>query len=140
MKSGAAKRRHRVGARERVDAAAVRVSGIRPKRFRDQHAAANAVEQSRVQMHYAPPIAELDLVTINNAERIRVVGMNHHLRASFPRARSPRFGEARIEKATGRRCGEPERMLGIGFLNELPMGPETGKRRRRMLSGPAQKW
>src|SRR6202035_5818122 len=45
MERRAAIWRDRVGASERVDAAAVGVGGIGPDRFRDQHAAAHAVEQ-----------------------------------------------------------------------------------------------
>src|ERR1700731_30397 len=44
MERRAAIRRDRVGAGQRVDAAAVGVGRIGPHRFRDQHAAAHAVE------------------------------------------------------------------------------------------------
>ena len=61
--------RDRVGAGERVDAAAVRIGGVRPDRFRDQHAAPHAVEQLGVQTHLAARIAEHDRVAVGDAER-----------------------------------------------------------------------
>ncbi len=45
VEGGAAVGRDRIRAGQRVDAAAVGVSRIRPDRFRDQHAAPHAVEQ-----------------------------------------------------------------------------------------------
>ena len=62
VKRRAAERRDGVGAGQRIDAAAVGVSRIGPDRFRDQHAAAHAVEQFGVEAHFAAPIAERDHV------------------------------------------------------------------------------
>src|SRR5882724_3198116 len=45
VERGAADRRHRLGAGERIDAAAANMGLVRVNRFRDQHAAAQAVEQ-----------------------------------------------------------------------------------------------
>ena len=104
VEGGAAARRDRVGAGERVDAAAVAIGGIRPDRLGDQHPAAQAVEMPRVQAHLARAYCRAPTsVAVGDAVHGRVVRMDHHLgRPSFARElgisvnvelRKPRAGE-----------------------------------------------
>src|SRR5580693_9699508 len=80
MERRAAIRRDRVGAGQRVDAAAVGVSRIRPQRFRDQHAAAHAAEYFCVNLHLAAAIAERHLFAIDDTERGGILGAYHYRR------------------------------------------------------------
>ena len=136
VERGAAERRHRVGAGECVDAAAVGVSRIRPDRFGDQHAAAHAVEQLGVQAHLTAAVAEHDRIAVGDGERCGILRIDHHHRPAFPGQRGRRLGETRIEKAARRRGGQPKRMLGVGLLDH---GPVVGQRRnvRSMIAVPA---
>src|SRR5665213_480237 len=64
VERGAADRRHRFGAGQHVDAAAADMALVRVHRFRDQHAAAQAIEYFRGQRSLAPDIAERDGVAV----------------------------------------------------------------------------
>ena len=55
-----------VGAGERVDAAAIREVGVRPDRFRDQHAAPHALEEPGADQHRAARIAQAHPVAVRD--------------------------------------------------------------------------
>ena len=137
VEGSAAERGDGVGAGQRVDAAAVGVGGIGPDRFRNQHAAAHAVENFGVDLHLAALVAERDVVAVGDAERRGVVGMDHHRGPTLAGERGWRFGEGRIEKAARRRRGQAERMLGVRLLDHLPMVGKFRNGGRRGCPVPA---
>ena len=72
--------RDRVGAGQRVDAAAVGIGVVRPDRFRDQHAAAHAVEQRARAGAPAPRVLPSTTAAPSAMPSARrIVGMDHHL-------------------------------------------------------------
>src|SRR5712675_3185488 len=70
-------RRHRLGAGERIDAAAADMGLVRLNRFRDQHAAAQAIEQFCGQRGLASDIAEGDGIAVGDRKLSRIGWMNH---------------------------------------------------------------
>src|ERR1700722_11639562 len=76
MECSAADRRHRLGAGERIDAAAADMGLVRVNGFRDQHATAQAVEQSCGQRGLAPDIAKRDGIAVRNPQLRRILGMD----------------------------------------------------------------
>src|SRR5215211_6510908 len=95
----AADRRDRLGAGQHVDTVAADMGLVRLDRFRDQHAAAQAVEQFCGKRRFAPDVAERHGIAVRNPERSRICGMDHHRRRAFTRDRRWRFVEAGIEEA-----------------------------------------
>jgi hypothetical protein len=93
MERRAAQRRDGIGAGERVDAATVGIRFIRPDRFRDQHAAAHAIEVPGVKAHLAARVAEHHLVAVGDVQCGSVRGMDHHLRPALARTRGRHLGE-----------------------------------------------
>src|SRR5437764_2758136 len=113
VKRRAAKRGDGIRTGERVDAASIFERRIREHGFRDEHPAADSLEQRRVKPDFATAIAEHDLVAVCDAERRGIARMDHHLRAAFARLGRWRLGEARIEERARRRCCQAEWMLRI---------------------------
>src|ERR1700736_7003133 len=68
VEGGAAERRDRVGAGERIDAAAVLEARVGKYRFGDENPAPDAREHGGVQPHFTAPIAEPDLVAMGAPE------------------------------------------------------------------------
>src|SRR3954451_5022456 len=64
----AADRRDRFSAGQRIDAPAADMVAVRMDRFRDEHAAADAIQQPRDQRRFAPGVAEYHCITIGNVE------------------------------------------------------------------------
>ena len=103
-------------------------------RFRDQHAAAHAVEQLCGQRGLAARVAERDGVAIGDPERGGILRMDHHatarLRAPCDDGVSLKLVLRKLRDGTG---GEPERMRLIRLLDD---GPVVRQRRHLLPTAP----
>ena len=95
---------------------------VRPDRFRDQHAAPHALEETGADQHRAACIAQAHPVAVRDLERARVRRMDHHLGAALLRERRRRLVEGRVEELP-RRAG---RQGGTGARPWPPRSPASG--------------
>src|SRR5262245_7822448 len=121
MKSGAAIWRNRIGAGQRIYAAAIRIGSVGPDRLCDQHTTADTIIKPRVHCDLAASIAEHDLVALIDSRSRGIGGMNQNLGSFLPRNRARSFGERRVEEIPRRRSREAERMSFVCLLDHIPM-------------------
>src|SRR5271165_2602524 len=110
VKGGAAERSDAVGARQRVDPAAIEEVAIVPKAFADDDAPRRAGGRFRMQPDFAARIAEADDVAFAQIQRRHVVWMHQGAWPDLAGERGCGLVEARIEKVARRRGRELERM------------------------------
>ena len=97
------------------------MGGVGPHRLGNQNAPPQAFEQPGVQPHGTARAAKFYARAIRDAGVFRVLRMDQHRRAPFPRERSGGLGEGGVQEIARRAGREPERIGGITLFGHRPM-------------------
>ena len=95
-----AARRDRIGAGEDIDPLALAMGFVREDAFRDHHTAAEAVEPLDRQFDAAARVGDLRYLSLDETERVGVLGVDHQRGRDLARDRARRLGEGRVQELT----------------------------------------